>query len=578
MPAASEPVYSAMDRTHANRWLHVILLIALCGILYFPYLGSTPLFDKGEPREGLAVQDIVQRGEWLFPLKRAEAIPSKPPMFHWSAALTYRFTGVLDEATLRFPSALYATVGVIFLYLLGAKLFGARVGLLAGAILATTMIYQSQAVNARVDMTLCFFVTLSLILFYSIYRGFLRHPLWPYAMYSLVGLATLSKGPLGLVLPGLVIAVFLALKRDWKQFFKFALHPGVLIALVLVVGWYGLAISRGGEGFVNRQLVSENVSRFFGGSGHSHPIYYYLGYLFSLAIPWCLFYPFMFWDWANERGGAAGDELLFLQTWFGVMLVFFSLSSGKRAVYLLPIYPALALLLAVWCCRQASLGVFRTWFLRIVSTIAVASAVVMLFVALGDLWTHDPSRLFAPIEKILKPKDRANFSVIVNQIASFGWMFDAAALAWAAIWSLFGYCLWRGRIVAAGGALVALSIILAFFSRGLVEAKIAETKSYRDFMSEVNRLVQPADKLVLHGGFNGDAVAFYRNGAVVVAERSLDDTAARIADGDGYIITTERAWNRLQQAQPKLAPPLLRSRGKGPEGDAPLVLLRGVLH
>ena len=95
MPAASEQLYSAMDRTHGNRWLHVILLIVLCGILYFPYLGSTPLFDKGEPREGLAVQDIVQRGEWLFPLKGAEAIPSKPPMFHWSAALTYQFTGVL---------------------------------------------------------------------------------------------------------------------------------------------------------------------------------------------------------------------------------------------------------------------------------------------------------------------------------------------------------------------------------------------------------------------------------------------------------------------------------------------------
>ena len=147
----------ASDRSYS--FFHIVLLLALCGVLYFPYLGSTPMFDKGEPREALAVQDIVQRGEWLFPLKRATAIPSKPPMFHWSAALTYQVTGVLDEATIRFPSALYATLGVIFLYLLGAKLFGAQVGLLGGAILATTMIYQTQAVNARVDMTLCFFVT-----------------------------------------------------------------------------------------------------------------------------------------------------------------------------------------------------------------------------------------------------------------------------------------------------------------------------------------------------------------------------------------------------------------------------------
>jgi len=568
---------AAPTSDRSQYFFHIVLLLALCGVLYFPYLGSTPMFDKGEPREALAVQDIVQRGEWLFPLKRATAIPSKPPMFHWSAALTYQVSGVLNEATVRFPSALYATLGVVFLYLLGAKLFGAQVGLLGGAILATTMIYQTQAVNARVDMTLCFYVTLSLILFYAIYRDFLRHPLWPYGMYLLIALATLSKGPLGIVLPGLVIAVFLAVKRNWQMFFKFAFHPGVLLALVVVAGWYGMAITRGGEGFVSRQLLSENLSRFVGGSGHSHPVYYYLSYLFSLAAPWGLFYPLMFWDWGKARRSTDGDDLLFLQTWFGVMLLFFSLSSGKRAVYLLPIYPALALLLAVWCRGQMNFGMVRTWFLRVVAGVAGITAVILLIIALGDLWTHDPTWLYRPIERMLKPKDRANFLVIVDRIADFGWKFDAIALAWAGLWSLLGYYLWRGRMIAAGGSLVALSIVMAFLSRGLVEATIAETKSYRDFMVEVNRLVDPADKLVLYGGFNGDAVAFYRGGTVEVAERPVGNNLAQIAAGSGYIITTEKVWNRIQQAQPYLTPPLLRSRGTGPEGDAPLVLLHAVL-
>src|SRR5437899_12964779 len=93
--------------------VQIILLVALCGVLYFPYLGSTPFFDKGEPREALAVQDIVQRGKWLFPLKRASAIPSKPPLFHWSAAVVAKVTGKLDETTIRFRSALYATLGVL---------------------------------------------------------------------------------------------------------------------------------------------------------------------------------------------------------------------------------------------------------------------------------------------------------------------------------------------------------------------------------------------------------------------------------------------------------------------------------
>src|SRR5688572_6773273 len=166
--------------TQTQLLVHFGLLIALCGVLYFPYLGSIPFFDKGEPREALAVQDIVQRGEWLVPLKRATDIPSKPPLFHWSAALVTRLTGSLTEATIRFPSALYATLGVLLIYWLGRRIYDAQTALLGAAILATMMTYQDQALSARVDMTLCFVVTLSLVLFFSIYRGDLKHPLWFY--------------------------------------------------------------------------------------------------------------------------------------------------------------------------------------------------------------------------------------------------------------------------------------------------------------------------------------------------------------------------------------------------------------
>src|SRR5690349_16668724 len=136
----------------------------------------------------MAVQDIIRRGEWLVPLKRATDIPSKPPLFHWSAALASKITGTLDETTIRFPSAFYATLGVIVLYLFGRKLYGGETALIGAAILATTMVYANQALSARVDMTLCFFVTLSLILFYSLYRRFLVNPTWYYLFYALVGL------------------------------------------------------------------------------------------------------------------------------------------------------------------------------------------------------------------------------------------------------------------------------------------------------------------------------------------------------------------------------------------------------
>ena len=552
--------------------LHSFLLLALCGVLYFPYLGNTPLFDKGEPREALAVQDIVQRGEWLFPLKRATAIPSKPPLFHWSAALTYQVTGTLNEATIRFPSALYATLGVLLIYLLGRKLFGARVGLLAAAILATTMIYQDQALSARVDMTLCFFVTASLVLFYALYRGFLDNRLWYFVLYGLVGLGTLAKGPLGILLPGLVIAIFLVLKKRWDLMVKFAFHPGVVLALIVIIGWYGLAITRGGEGFVDRQLLSENVNRFFGGSGHSHPVYYYLGYLFTLALPWGLFLPFLFWD-GFKKDWRDDDDRLFLLVWFAIMFGFFSLAAGKRPVYLLPVYPALALLLADWFHRQVgSIGI-RSIFFRALAVFAALTGVMLLLIVFGDLWGHNPGWFFSPIESALKPKDRANFLVITRHLADFGWKFDSAAMLSALLWFGLGYCLWTGRLRAAAQQLVILAIVSGFVSNGLVIPEIAATKSYREFMREVNRRIAPQDRLVIYDGFNSDAVIFYRGQAIGIDERPIAAVAAQLTTEPGAIIMTERKWQEIHKLNARVPAPLVRSVGKGPEGDAPLVLV-----
>src|SRR5262245_3856478 len=345
------PVQSEASESRGNcidsSILHFILLVALCGTLYFPYLGSIPFFDKGEPREALAVQDIVQRGEWLVPLKRATDIPSKPPLFHWSATAVSLIKGELNEASIRFPSAVYATLGVLVLYVLGRKLFGANVALLGGAILATTTVYQNQALSARVDMTLCFFVMVSLGLFYSLYRGLLTGEIWYYVFFSVVGISVLAKGPLGIVLPALVAGVFVLWKKRWDLVSKFCLHPGVVLMLILGAGWYVLAVTRGGEGFFDRQIIEENLSRFVGGSGHSNPIYYFIPYLFALGLPWSLFLPFLLWD-SFKKGFFSDDSSLFLKIWCLAMFAFFSVAMGKRPVYILPLYPALSLLMAVW--------------------------------------------------------------------------------------------------------------------------------------------------------------------------------------------------------------------------------------
>jgi hypothetical protein len=554
---------------------HVVLLIALCGVLYFPFLGSVPFFDKGEPREALAVQDIVQRGEWLVPLKRATDIPSKPPLFHWSAASVVRVTGSLNEATIRFPSALYATLGVLLIYWLGRKIFDAKAALLGAAILATMMIYQNQALSARVDMTLCFFVTLNLVLFYSLYRGFLTNPIWFYVFYALVGVGTLAKGPLGLVLPALVSGSFLIMQRKWDWFKKFCFHPGVILAIVLAVGWYVIVVTRGGEGFFNRQILQENLGRFVGGSGHSHPIYYYIPYLFSQCLPWSLFLPLLLWD-VFKAPIRPADDRLFLKLWFLVMFAFFSISVGKRPVYLLPLFPALSLLFAAWFYEATSAGKGRLAIYRGIGIIAVLTGTLFLVITLGALWSHDQTWFFAPIESLLKAKDRANLVAVRAQLENFGWSFTVLSLLAAALWLSVARSLWLGQLRSVAHQLIFLSILNGIAGWSVVMPVIAQEKSYRDFMIEVNQRLSPNDKLYLFGRFNSDPVIFYRGGVIDKLDQSAQIVADKTARGNAYIIMDERTWKKIQEIKPDLTS-LLNSQGKGAEGDAPLVLVRARL-
>ena len=562
------------DRAPRSRFLiHIFLLVALCGVLFFPYLGNTPFFDKGEPREAMAVQDIIRRGEWLVPLKRATDIPSKPPLFHWSAALAAEVTGTLDEATIRFPSALYATLGVLLLYALGRELFGADVALLGGTILATTMIYQNQALSARVDMTLCFFVMLSLVLFYSLYRGLLTGQLWYYAFYAVCGIGTLAKGPLGILLPGLIAGTFLVLKKRWNLLFKFCFHPGLLLTLFLGAGWYGVAVTRGGEGFIDRQLLQENLNRFFGGSGHSHPVYYYIPYLFSQGLPWTLFLPFLLWDLVT-KDFLSQDDSLFLKVWFLVMFVFFSISAGKRPVYLLPLYPALSLLLAVWFHHQVAAHRGKVFVYRFIAAAAVVVGLGLFIITLGALWNHDPEWFFTPIESLLKAKDRANLAVVKDALSTFGWSFTIVALLSALLWVSFAHCLWLGRLRSAAPRLVLISILVTFVTRTAVMPAIAEAKSYREFMEGVNQRVRPDDKLYLYGGsFNSDPVVFYRGEPIATLEQPLPVSTGTAGLSRVYFIMAEKDWTEMQRRNQHLPAPLLKSKGTGPEGDARLVLI-----
>ena len=229
-------------------------------------------------------------------------------------------------------------------YSLGALDNKAATGLLAAGILGSTFEFWDSGTMARVDMLFAALVGLSLTGWYFWYRSgaeFARA-----TAYLAIALAVLTKGPAGAVLPAIVVVCFVAVERDFAKLFAFFSWRWIFIVLLIDLGWYVAAYQRGGADFWNKQIVYENFQRFVGTGDFeakkgnlSHGVWFV-----TQLFPWSVVLLFSLIQWL--RGHRQDPGCRFLHVWWLSILLFFLLSSGQRAVYLLPIYPAVALLAA----------------------------------------------------------------------------------------------------------------------------------------------------------------------------------------------------------------------------------------
>jgi hypothetical protein len=231
-------------------------------------------------------------------------------------------------------------------------------------------------------------------------------------------------------------------------------------------------------------------------------------------------------------------------------------------------------LTAVWLVNHKAVQGAKSYYYYGLALFAAFTGTVLLLIVVGELWNHNPALLFGPVEYLLKPKDRANFALVNGELADFGRPLAFAALVSALLWFSFARCLWSQRMLAAALRLILLAVVFSSIARTLVVPKIAEAKSYRPFMSQVNQLVGPDDRLYLYRNFNSDQVVFYRGEPL---ETVTEVSRRPITSGDKaevYVIMTEREWLKLKKLNANFPAPLLKSVAAGPEGNAPLILLR----
>ncbi len=324
-----------------TRWDVLFLAAIFIALAAWTYL-LPPIWNHGEAREGLVVQDIVQDHEWVLPDPN-EGIPSKPPLFHWIAAALAMALG-LSDWTVRLPSALAAGAMATMTFMIGKAIGGRRTGWLAVGALLGMYEFWVSGTEARVDMVFAACVTASLTGFFFWQRDGRE---WSRALcYLGAALAVLAKGPAGAAFPALVLIAFLAADRRLGQLWQLWSWPWVALTLAIDVGWYAGAYRVGGERFLDVQIFRENFDQVLGTHGFStrHGKFAALGWLATRFFPWNL--ALLAALVHRFRGGREDSTGRFLHAWWMTIFMIVFLSTIKRAVYLLPAYPAVALIAA----------------------------------------------------------------------------------------------------------------------------------------------------------------------------------------------------------------------------------------
>ncbi len=333
----------------SGKWT-VPLLLLLMATVYVATASDRAIMDDGDALYASVARQMVVRGDWVTPYADGVRFLDKPPMMYWLMGISYLVFGVSEFAA-RFPSAL-AVIGVgCLLCLMGRKHVNAAAGFFAGLAVAFcvgTFLFTRMVFP---DIIFVFFLTLSLHAFLEWYAdpSAPRRP--ALLMFASLAGAVLTKGLIGVVFPAAIVALFLALRREWGCLKSIHAGLGILLFLGIALPWHALAAIRN-PGFLWYFFVNEQWLRFLGRRQpvdyESIPVSAFWALLLIWFFPWSAFLPAIRSVFRECRSGppGAGSLAWLALSWIIVILTFFTFSS-RIEHYALPLLPPLALLAGI---------------------------------------------------------------------------------------------------------------------------------------------------------------------------------------------------------------------------------------
>ena len=380
-PSASPITHYPSQITHHSSLItrHVLLLLLLAGLFYFWGLGSIGLTDRDEGRNAEAGREMLESGDWVSPTFNYEPRYAKPALVYWLMSASYRLFGVSETAA-RVPSAVFGLGLIVITYWFLARVRDPITALIGSLMLLLNIELISLNRMALTDSVLIFCTTLSLYAFWLGFQTTEQRRRWLWVFYIGMAVGTLAKGPVGILVPLVTIALYLTLTKQWAPFWKQGKPlAGTAVLALLALPWYLMMWSLHGSEYA-ASAQANTVGRFLSPmEGHSFTLLFYVPVLLVGFFPWSGWLPFAWFhaykSWRKARLVARGTRLeeeiptasrpsslashppdlqnleWFAAVWVLGTFVFFTLSSTRLPHYIGPLFPAAAILTAIYWSR-----------------------------------------------------------------------------------------------------------------------------------------------------------------------------------------------------------------------------------
>jgi len=337
----------------------LIILLIFSAVIYLSAIGFKELWKTDETRVAGISANMTRTGEFTMPYLNGEEFLEYPPLYYWTTAISYEVIGKTLFAS-RFSSAIAAIFSALLVFALVRKMGHEPItALMAGIIVTTTGQFWSVGNRCLVDMMLTFFIVVSIYAFYTIHISFANKEkfsrifVWILLLILSFGFGIMTKSLLGLAIPSCALFFWLLIEsilnkslylKSWMALFICSILSFIPVGL-----WMLRLYEKFGYDALHTVAVINTFGRFFGTyNEHENPMWYYLEKLPEQFLPWTVILGFIvvFMIYKKVKFSFNRDNRLFF-CWIIFPFILFSLSTGKRPVYLLPLYPGAAVIMAL---------------------------------------------------------------------------------------------------------------------------------------------------------------------------------------------------------------------------------------